>query len=130
MRFFLPGASLLVTAGVFAGTGQLNIVYLNLILIAAAILGDTVGYWFGRKAGPALFTRPKSLVFNPAHHPRAHDFYEKHGAKTIILARFMPIVRTFAPIVAGMGNMEYRRFLSFNVFGGALVVLSITLVRY
>ncbi len=128
--FFLPGDSLLVTAGVFAGTGQLNIVHLNLILIAAAILGDTVGYWFGRKAGPALFTRPKSLLFNPAHLRRAHDFYEKHGGKTIVLARFMPIVRTFAPIVAGMGRMEYRRFLSFNVFGGSLWVLSMTLIGY
>ncbi len=128
--FFLPGDSLLVTAGVFAGTGQLNIVQLNLILIAAAILGDTVGYWFGRKAGPALFNRPKSLFFNPAHLRRAHDFYEKHGGKTIVLARFMPIVRTFAPIVAGMGKMEYRRFLSFNVFGGGLWVLSMTLIGY
>jgi membrane-associated protein len=128
--FFLPGDSLLVTAGVFAGAGQLNIVHLNLILIAAAILGDTVGYWFGRKAGPALFSRPKSLFFNPAHLRRAHDFYEKHGGKTIVLARFMPIVRTFAPIVAGMGKMEYRRFLSFNVFGGTLWVLSMTLIGY
>jgi membrane-associated protein len=128
--FFLPGDSLLVTAGVFAAIGQLNIVQLNLILIAAAILGDTVGYWFGRKAGPALFTRSKSLFFNPAHLRRAHDFYEKHGGKTIVLARFMPIVRTFAPIVAGMGKMEYRRFLSFNVFGGALWVLSMTLIGY
>jgi len=106
--FFLPGDSLLVTAGVFAGTG----------------------YWFGRKTGPALFKRPKSLLFNPAHLRRAHDFYEKHGGKTIVLARFMPIVRTFAPIVAGMGGMEYRRFLSFNVFGGALWVLSMTLIGY
>src|SRR4029453_13278591 len=106
--FFLPGDSLLVTAGVFAATGQLNIVHLNLVLIVAAILGDTVGYWFGRKTGPALFKRPKSLLFNPAHLKRAHDFYEKHGGKTIVIARFMPIVRTFAPIVAGMGQMEYR----------------------
>jgi membrane-associated protein len=128
--FFLPGDSLLVTAGVFAALGQLNIVHLNLILIAAAILGDTVGYWFGRKTGPALFTRPKSLLFNPAHLRRAHDFYEKHGGKTIVLARFMPIVRTFAPIVAGMGAMPYRRFISFNVFGGALWVLSMTLIGY
>jgi membrane-associated protein len=128
--FFLPGDSLLVTAGVFAGTGQLSILHLNLILIAAAILGDTVGYWFGRKTGPALFKRPKSLLFNPDHLRRAHDFYEKHGGKTIVLARFMPIVRTFAPVVAGMGGMDYRRFLSFNVFGGALWVLSMTLIGY
>ena len=101
--FFLPGDSLLVTAGVFAGTGQLDIVHLNLVLMAAAILGDTVGYWFGRKTGPALFKRPKSLFFNPAHLRRAHDFYEKHGGKTIVLARFMPIVRTFAPDRRGHG---------------------------
>jgi len=127
---FLPGDSLLVTAGVFAGTGQFDILSLNLILMAAAILGDTVGYWFGRKTGPALFKRPKSLLFNPDHLRRAHDFYEKHGGKTIVLARFMPIVRTFAPVVAGMGGMDYRRFLSFNVFGGALWVLSMTLIGY
>jgi len=128
--FFLPGDSLLVTAGVFAAVGQLNLLHLNLLLIAAAILGDTVGYWFGRKTGPALFRRRKSLLFNPEHLKRAHDFYEKHGGKTIVLARFMPIIRTFAPIVAGMGGMEYRRFLSFNVFGGALWVLSMTLIGY
>jgi len=128
--FFLPGDSLLVTAGVFAATGQLNLLHLNLLLIAAAIVGDTVGYWFGRKTGPALFRRPKSLLFNPEHLRRAHDFYEKHGGKTIVLARFMPVIRTFAPIVAGMGRMEYRRFLSFNVFGGALWVLSMTLTGY
>jgi len=98
--------------------------------MTAAILGDTVGYWIGRKAGPALFNRPRSRFFNPAHLRRAHDFYEKHGGKTIIIARFMPIVRTFAPVVAGMGKMEYRRFLSFNVFGGLLWVVSMTLIGY
>ena len=103
--FFLPGDSLLVTAGVFAAMGQLNIWAVNGLLIVAAIVGDTVGYWFGRRVGPALFTRPKSLLFNPDHLRRAHDFYEKHGGKTIIIARFMPIIRTFAPIVAGMGEM-------------------------
>jgi membrane-associated protein len=128
--FFLPGDSLLVTAGVFAATGQFNILWLNLILITAAIVGDTVGYWIGRKAGPALFKRPRSRFFNPAHLRRAHDFYEKHGGKTIILARFMPIVRTFAPVVAGMGQMNYRRFVAFNVFGGAGWVLSMTLIGY
>src|SRR2546427_3764231 len=128
--FFLPGDSMLVTAGVFAAAGQLNLLHLNLVLIVAAIVGDTVGYWFGRKTGPALFNRPRSRFFNPAHLRRAHDFYERHGGKTIILARFMPIVRTFAPVVAGMGRMEYRRFLSFNVFGGLLWVLSMTLIGY
>jgi membrane-associated protein len=128
--FFLPGDSLLVTAGVFAAAGRLSLLWLNVLLIAAAIIGDTVGYWIGRKAGPALFNRPRSRFFNPAHLRRAHDFYEKHGGKTIILARFMPIVRTFAPVVAGMGRMEYHRFVSFNVFGGALWVLSMTLIGY
>jgi membrane-associated protein len=128
--FFLPGDSLLVTAGVFAAAGKLSIVWLNVVLIAAAIAGDTVGYWIGRKAGPALFNRPRSRFFNPAHLRHAHDFYEKHGGKTIILARFMPIVRTFAPVVAGMGRMNYRRFVSFNVFGGALWVLSMTLIGF
>jgi membrane-associated protein len=128
--FFLPGDSLLVTAGVFAANGHLSIWWLNVLLVAAAIVGDTVGYWIGRKAGPALFNRPRSRFFNPAHLRRAHDFYEKHGGKTIIIARFMPIVRTFAPVVAGMGKMEYHRFLSFNVFGGLLWVVSMTLIGY
>jgi membrane-associated protein len=128
--FFLPGDSLLVTAGVFAAAGQLNIWTLNSLLVVAAIAGDTVGYWFGRRVGPALFKRPKSLLFNPAHLQRAHDFYEKHGGKTIIIARFMPVVRTFAPIVAGMGQMNYRRFLSFNVFGGLFWVVSMTGIGY
>jgi membrane-associated protein len=130
MIFFLPGDSLLVTAGVFAARGNLSIWALNGLLIAAAIIGDTVGYWIGRRAGEALFTRPKSLFFRPQHLRRAHEFYEKHGGKTIILARFMPIVRTFAPVVAGMGKMEYRRFLSFNVIGGVAWVVSMTLIGY
>ena len=104
--FFLPGDSLLFTAGAIAAQGAISIWTLNWVLIGAAIAGDTVGYWIGRKAGPALFKRPRSLLFNPEHLRRAHDFYEKHGGKTIILARFMPIVRTFAPVVAGMGRME------------------------
>jgi membrane-associated protein len=128
--FFLPGDSLLFTAGALAAQGHLSIWTLNALVIAAAIVGDTVGYWIGRKAGPALFRRPKSLLFNPAHLRRAHDFYEKHGGKTIILARFMPIVRTFAPVVAGMGRMSYPRFVFFNVFGGVGWVLSMTLAGY
>ena len=113
-----------------AATGQLNIWTLNALLIVAAIAGDTVGYWFGRRVGPALFKRPRSLLFNPDHLKRAHDFYEKHGGKTIIIARFMPVIRTFAPIVAGMGEMHYRRFLSFNVFGGLFWVISMTGIGY
>jgi membrane-associated protein len=128
--FFLPGDSLLFTAGALAAQSNFSIWTLNLLLIAAAVLGDTVGYWIGRKTGPALFTRPKSLFFNPQHLRRAHDFYEKHGGKTIILARFMPIVRTFAPVVAGMGRMEYARFVFFNVFGGVGWVVSMTMAGY
>jgi membrane-associated protein len=128
--FFLPGDSLLFTAGALAAQGHLSIVLLNMLLIVAAVVGDTVGYWFGRKMGPALFTRPKSLFFNPAHLRRAHDFYEKHGGKTIVLARFMPIIRTFAPVVAGMGRMDYGRFLAFNVFGGIGWVLTMTFAGY
>jgi membrane-associated protein len=128
--FFLPGDSLLVTAGVFAAAGKLNIWTLNALLMTAAVIGDTVGYWFGRRVGPALFKRPKSLLFNPDHLRRAHDFYEKHGGKTIIIARFMPVIRTFAPIVAGMGAMNYSRFLSFNVFGGIFWVASMTGIGY
>jgi membrane-associated protein len=128
--FFLPGDSLLVTAGVFAAAGKLNMWSLNILLVTAAIIGDTVGYWIGRRAGPALFNRPKSLLFDPKHLRRAHDFYEKYGGQTIIIARFMPIVRTFAPVVAGMGQMNYRRFVAFNVIGGFGWVVSMTLVGY
>jgi membrane-associated protein len=128
--FFLPGDSLLFTAGALASQGHFSIVTLNVLAIAAAIIGDTAGYWIGRKAGPALFSKPKSLFFNPAHLRRAHDFYEKHGGQTIVLARFMPIIRTFAPVVAGMGRMEYGRFVAFNVFGGIGWVLSMTFAGY
>ena len=128
--FFLPGDSLLFTAGALAAQGHFNIWVVNILLITAAILGDTVGYWIGRRAGPALFRRPKSRFFNPAHLRRAHDFYERHGGKTIVLARFMPIIRTFAPVVAGMGAMNYRRFVSFNVFGGVFWVLLMTWAGY
>jgi membrane-associated protein len=134
--FFLPGDSLLVTAGLFctsASAGEaplLNIVWLNVFGIAAAIVGDTVGYWIGAKSGPKLFTREQSLFFSKKHLLRTKEFYERHGGKTIIIARFMPIVRTFAPVVAGIGKMQYRRFLSFNVFGGLGWVVSMTMLGY
>lgn len=128
--FCLPGDSLLVTAGFFAATGHLSLWKLNALLIPAAILGDTVGYWIGVKTGPHLFNRKKSLLFNPEHLKAAHEFYEKHGGKTIVLARFMPVVRTFAPLVAGMGRMNYRNFLAYNIFGGIGWVLSMTLIGY
>jgi membrane-associated protein len=134
--FFLPGDSLLVTAGVFctsATPGEaplLNIVTLNLAVIAAAIVGDTVGYWIGAKTGPKIFTREQSLFFSRKHLLRTKDFYERHGGKTIIIARFMPFVRTFAPVVAGVGQMSYRRFLSFNVIGGIGWVASMSLLGF
>jgi membrane-associated protein len=128
--FFLPGDSLLVTAGLVAATGALNIWWLNVVLIIAAVVGDSVGYAIGRRIGPRLFTREKSLLFNPAHVERTRRFYERHGAKTIVIARFVPIVRTFAPTVAGVGQMEYRRFIFYNVAGGVGWVLSMTWAGY
>ena len=128
--FFLPGDSLLVTAGLFAANGQLNIVWLNLALIAAAILGDATGYWIGYRAGKAIYSRPDSFFFRKKHLMAAHDFYEKHGGKTIIIARFMPIIRTFAPVVAGAGTMSYSRFATYNVVGGIGWVASMTLTGY
>ncbi len=128
--FCLPGDSLLVTAGIFAANGHLSLWKLNALLIPAAILGDTVGYWIGYKVGPHLFNRKRSFLFNPVHLKEAHDFYEKHGGKTIVIARFMPIVRTFAPLVAGIGRMEYRSFLFYNIFGGVGWVLGMSSFGY
>jgi len=128
--FFLPGDSLLITAGLVAATGHLNIWWLNGLLIVAAIVGDSVGYAIGRRVGPRLFTRPKSLLFNPRHVERTRAFYERHGARTIVIARFVPIVRTFAPVVAGVGEMQYRRFVFYNVAGGIAWVTSMTWTGY
>ena len=128
--FFLPGDSLLITAGLVAATGALNIWWLNALLIVAAVVGDSVGYTIGWRAGPRLFTRPKSRLFNPKHVERTRAFYARHGAKTIVIARFVPIVRTFAPGVAGVGQMEYRRFLFYNVAGGVGWVTSMTWAGY
>ncbi len=130
MVFFLPGDSLLVTAGLYVANGKLSLVMLNLLLIPAAVLGDAVSYMIGARAGPAIFNRPESRWFKPQHLKAAHDFYERHGGKAIIIARFMPLVRTFVPVVAGVGKMPYRRFASFNVIGGAAWVLSMTLIGY
>jgi membrane-associated protein len=116
--FFLPGDSLLVTAGLFAARGDLAVVPLLVALSLAAIIGDTVGYNIGARAGPRLFTRPDSLLFNRKHLVTTKEFYERHGPFTIVIARFIPILRTFAPVVAGIGAMEYRRFISYNVIGG------------
>ncbi len=128
--FFLPGDSLLITAGLVAAAGSLDIWLLNLLLIPAAIIGDSVGYAIGYRAGPRLFTKEQSLLFSRKHLLRTREFYEKYGGKTIVLARFIPLLRTFAPVVAGIGQMQYRRFLFYNVFGGVLWVTSLTWAGY
>ena len=116
--FFLPGDSLLITAGLVAATGPFDIWTLSALLSLAAIVGDSTGYAIGFRAGPRIFTRERSRWFARDHLVRTHEFYERHGGKTIVLARFIPIIRTFAPVVAGVGRMEYRRFLACNVCGG------------
>ncbi|HZS42976.1 MAG TPA: VTT domain-containing protein [Candidatus Paceibacterota bacterium] len=118
--FFLPGDSLLFTAGLLASEGQLNIVVLIIGTFLAAVLGDSVGYAFGKRVGPRLFKRPDSFFFKKEYAERAEKFYERHGKSTIILARFIPIIRTFAPIIAGVGQMKYRIFLGYNVVGGLI----------
>jgi membrane-associated protein len=128
--FFLPGDSLLITAGLLASQGYLDILWMNIALILAAIVGDTVGYWFGRKTGPRIFKREKSRFFAKEHLLKAQEFYVKHGGKTIIYARFVPFARTFAPIIAGVGLMEYKKFLAYNIAGGILWVVSMTLLGY
>lgn len=134
--FFLPGDSLLFTAGVLYHSGILPgnvpipfLLFLILLFIAA-VLGDTVGYWFGRKTGPHIFKKPDARLFKQGHIRKAQEFYEKHGGKTIIIARFVPIVRTFAPIVAGTAKMNYRRFLAFNLVGGFIWTFGVTSLGY
>jgi membrane-associated protein len=128
--FFLPGDSLLLTAGLLASRNLLNIWILLPLLFVAAILGDNVGYWFGAKTGPRIFSREESLLFKPKNLLAAKAFYDKHGGKTIILARFMPFIRTFAPIVAGAVEMDYKRFMFFNLIGGLVWAIGVTLIGY
>jgi membrane-associated protein len=128
--FFLPGDSLLVTAGVVWHVQGWNPLLLIVTLSLSAIVGDSLGYYIGARTGPRIFTREKSLFFAKDHLLRTQAFYEKHGGKTIILARFIPILRTFAPVVAGVGKMEYRRFLFYNIFGGIGWVTSMVLLGY
>lgn len=130
LTFFLPGDSLLVMAGLYAAQGSLNILWLNLLLIPLAILGDATSYMIGYRAGQALFTRPRSRFFRPELVQKANAFYEKHGGKAIILARFVPILRTFVPLVAGIGKMGYKKFATFNVIGNFSWITSMTLVGY
>ncbi len=128
--FFLPGDSLLVTAGLFASRGQMDIVLLNVLLCIAAVTGDATGYFIGLRTGHALYNRPQSRLFRRDHLIKTKEFYEKYGGITIVLARFMPFARTFAPVVAGIGEMKYRRFAMFNIAGGIGWVLSMTLLGY
>jgi membrane-associated protein len=128
--FFLPGDSLLLTAGLFAAKGDLNLWVLLPLVFVGAVLGDNVGYWFGRKTGPPLFSRPASLLFKPKNLLAAKAFYDRHGGKTLVLARFMPFIRTFAPIVAGAVQMDYSRFFFYNVLGGLLWGVGVTLAGY
>lgn len=128
--FFLPGDSLLVTAGIFAARGDLDLLTLNATLSLAAIAGDTVGYGIGARTGPKIFTRENSFLFNRKHLISAKEFYDRHGGFTIFIARFVPIIRTFAPVVAGVGAMQYRKFISYNVFGGIFWVMTTTLTGY
>lgn len=118
--FFLPGDSLLFTAGFLASQGYVSFAGLLVGTFVAAVIGDSVGYAFGKKIGPAIFSRDNSLFFNKKHISRAQEFYEKHGKKTIVLARFLPVIRTFAPVMAGVGAMPYKIFLTYNILGGFL----------
>jgi membrane-associated protein len=127
---FLPGDSLLFTVGVVAGAGELDIIHICVLLVVFSILGDQSGYLLGRHTGRRIFTRPDSLLFKQEYITRTNEFYEKHGGKTLIYAKFVPIVRTFAPFMAGVGRMQYSRFVSFNVIGGLGWVLSMTLAGY
>ena len=128
--FFLPGDSLLFTAGFLASQGFFNIALLCAITFVAAVVGDNVGYQFGKKVGPRVFTKKDSLVFSTKNVERTQAFYKKHGGKTIIIARFIPVVRTFAPVVAGVGKMEYKTFFIFNIIGGLIWAIGVTLLGF
>ncbi|MBI5358275.1 VTT domain-containing protein [Candidatus Amesbacteria bacterium] len=128
--FFLPGDSLLFTAGLLASSGLIGYVTLSLVAFTASVLGDNVGYWFGHKVGPKIFAREDSKFFKKHHLIAAQEFYEKHGSKTIVLARFAPFVRTFAPIVAGAANMPYKTFMTYNLLGGLLWGVGLTSLGY
>jgi membrane-associated protein len=127
---FLPGDSLLFTVGVVAGAGELDIVRICALLAVASVAGDQSGYFLGYRTGPRIFSRPDSRIFKQDYVKQTQDFYAKHGGKTLIYAKFVPIIRTFAPFMAGVGRMPYPRFVSFNVFGGLGWVVSMTLAGY
>lgn len=128
--FFLPGDSLLVVSGLFAAAGKLNIALVLLAFFLGSVLGDSTGYWTGRVMGKTLFNRETSHIFKPSRVEKAHAFFEKYGVKTVILARFIPIVRTFAPLVVGAAEMSYAKFLFFSLIGGLLWISSMVLAGY
>lgn len=128
--FFLPGDSLLFTAGLLAAGNFLNIYFLIGLTFIAAVLGDNTGYWFGKKTGPKIFTKDDSVFFHKDHVTKAENFFKKYGPKTIILARFIPFVRTFAPILAGVGKMNYKTFFTYNLVGGLLWTAGVSLLGY
>lgn len=128
--FFFPGDSLLFTAGFLASQGYLDISVLIIGCFIFAVLGDSVGYYIGAKLGPRIFNKEDSIFFHKKHLERAQKFYDKHGGKTIILARFIPVIRAFAPVVAGAGKMDYKRFVTFNLVGGVLWAIGVTLAGY
>jgi membrane-associated protein len=127
---FLPGDSLLVTAGLFAARGYLNVYVLAPVLTLAAICGNSLGYFIGHTTGPRIFNRENSLFFNKKHAIRAHEFYQRHGRKTIVLAQFMPIIRTFSPVIAGVGGMSFRVFMTFNIIGAFVWIWSMVSIGY
>ena len=127
---FLPGDSLIFIVGAFAALGHLNIIAVYIVLLVAAILGDTVNYWLGNKLGAKVFSKENSRIFNKKYLRKTEEFYEKYGGKTIIIARFVPIIRTFAPFVAGIGSMKYSVFILYNIVGGFLWVTSLVLAGY
>src|SRR4051794_5797805 len=126
----LPGDSLLVVAGIYAAKGDINLFVLTLILIPAAVIGNGIAYFLGKSVGPRLFSNPKSRFFKPSYSEKAHAFYERYGGAAIVIARFVPIVRTFVPVIAGIAGMPYAKFLTYNVIGGALWILSMGLGGY
>jgi membrane-associated protein len=130
LGFFFPGDSLLFMAGLLASQGFFSVAFLILLVFVAAVTGNMVGYEFGRRVGPRLFSREDSLLFRKAHVIRTQKFFDQYGGKTIMIARFMPIVRTFAPILAGVGNMQYRSFLTYNIAGAFIWTAGLTLLGY
>lgn len=128
--FFLPGDSLLFTAGILASQGYFDIYWLCVILFFAATIGDSVGYTFGYRLGPKIFTKEDSLFFKKEYITKTQSFYDRHGGKTLIIARFVPVVRTFAPVMAGVGKMSYKHFLSYNIIGALLWAVGLTLLGY